>query len=103
MRCLTIVTFPTRTDLSRDGLRELMEHAVPRYRGVPDLRRKYFIGGPELSGGVYEWESRAAAEGFYGEEWFARITELYGARPHVQYFAIHALVDNDAGTASVDA
>ncbi len=103
MTCLAIVTFPTRADLSGDALRALMESAVPRYQGVPALRRKYFIGGAELSGGVYEWESRAAAERFYGEDWFARMTAIYGERPCVQFFAVHALVDNEAGTASIDA
>lgn len=101
MRCLTVVRFPARADLDPARLRRLLEDTVPRYREVPGLRRKYFIGGPTASGGVYEWQSRDAAAAFHDETWRARMQSLYGASPEVEFFDVHALVDNAAGSTEI--
>jgi hypothetical protein len=102
MRCLSIVTFPAPAGLTGAGRRAVLEPAVPRYQGVPSLRRKYFIGNAAEGGGVYEWDSRAAAEAFYDDQWFARMQQIYGTRPRVQYFDVYALVDNEAGSSFID-
>jgi hypothetical protein len=33
------------------------------------------------AGGVYLWETRAAAEAVYNSEWKARVKQLYGSEP----------------------
>jgi hypothetical protein len=103
MRCVAIVRFPAPAGLSGDKLRAVLEEAVPRYQGIPGLHRKYFLGNSSFGGGVYEWESRAAARAFYNEQWRERLRTVYGALPQVEYFDVHAVVDNDAGTARIDA
>ena len=101
MRCLSIVRFPPPADLDRAQLRELLRKALPRYQVVPGLRRKYFVGNESTGGGVYEWESRAAAEAFYSQDWYERMLDVYGAQPEVELFDVHALVDNDAGRSEI--
>ena len=54
-------------------------------------------------GGIYEWESRAAADAFYNDAWRERLRTVYGAVPQIEFFDVHAVVDNDAHTARIDA
>ena len=49
------------------------------------------------AGGVYLWESRAAAEKVYSAEWRERVAKLYGNAPQVVYFDTPVIVDNLAG------
>ena len=103
MRCLAIVRFPAPAGLTGAKLRAVLEDGVPRYQGLPGLHRKYFLGNDTHGGGVYEWESRDAALSFYDEAWYERLRTVYGAQPELQFFDLHALVDNDAQTARIDA
>ena len=103
MRCITLVRFPAPTGLNGSKLRAVLEDAVPRYQKIPGLHRKYFLGNDKHGGGVYEWESREAADAFYDEAWFERLLTVYGARPELQFFDLHALVDNETHTARIDA
>ena len=103
MRCLAIVRFPAPAGLTGAKLRAVMEEGVPRYRDLPGLHRKYFAGNTTHGAGIYEWDSRAAAEAFYDETWRERLRTVYGAVPDVQFFDIHAVVDNDAQTSRIDA
>ncbi len=103
MRCLAIVRFPAPANLAGDKLRAVLQNAVPRYQGVPGLHRKYFLGNDTLGGGVYEWDSRATAQAFYNDAWRERLRTVYGAVPPVEYFDEHAVVDNEAHTARIDA
>lgn len=103
MRCIAIVRFPAPAGLSGDGLRAVLVEAVPRYGRIPGLHRKYFMGNGSFGGGVYEWESRAAAQAFYNEQWRERLRAVYGTLPQVEYFDLHAVVDNDVGASRIDA
>jgi hypothetical protein len=73
MRCLAIVRFPAPAGLSGAKLRAVLENGVPRYQDLPGLHRKYFTGNATHGGGIYEWESRAAADAFYNDAHTARI------------------------------
>lgn len=90
---VAIVTFPATMNLDNKALRELLETAGADYVDVPGLRRKYFLSGDGLGGGVYEWGSRATAEAFYDEDWYAHMTERSGARPDVRFFESPAIAD----------
>ena len=103
MRCIAIVRFPAPAGLSGEKLRSVLEAAVPRYQGIPGLHRKYFLGNETVGGGVYEWDSLERAQAFYDDTWRERLRTVYGAVPEVQYFDVHALVDNDLNSARVDA
>ena len=103
MRCIAIVRFPAPAGLTGERLRAVLEEAVPRYLAIPGLHRKYFLGNAGFGGGVYEWESRATAQAFYNETWRERLRSIYGAVPQVEYFDLHAVVDNDSQTMRIDA
>jgi hypothetical protein len=103
MRCIAIVRFPAPAGMTGAKLRAVLDDGVPRYQGLPGLHRKYFLGNVTHGAGVYEWESRAAADAFYNDAWRVRLRTVYGAVPQIEFFDLHAVVDNDAGTARIDA
>jgi len=72
MRCLAIVRFPAPAGLTGAKLRAVLQDGVPRYQDLPGLHRKYFAGNVTHGGGIYEWESRAAADAFYNDAWRER-------------------------------
>ena len=68
------------------------------FRTVPGLIRKQFIHAEDgWAGGVYLWETRAAAEAVYNGEWKARVKQLYGSEPEISWFETPVIVDNQAG------
>ena len=81
-QCIVVVQFdlPKRTE----------EQAIkggtgtaPIYRdlGTKGLIRKDYLNGETGTGGVYLWESRAAAEAWFTEARMAELTKRFGARP----------------------
>ena len=55
---------------------------APGFRYVPGLIRKQFIYAEDgWAGGVYLWETQAAAEAFYTGPWLDGIRERYGMDP----------------------
>ena len=57
------------------------ESSAPKYRNLPGLVRKYYVLAEDgrRAGGIYLWESRAAAEAAYNGEWRERVSKLYPA------------------------
>jgi hypothetical protein len=55
------------------------------------------------AGGIYLWESRAAADRVYTPEWKAFVEGKYGAPPSIEYLHAPVMVDNREGTISVAA
>lgn len=85
--CIVVVQFdlPKRTE----------EQAIkggtgtaPVYRdlGRKGLIRKDYLNGEAGTGGVYLWESRAAAEAWFTEERMADLTKRFGARPRLTWY-----------------
>jgi hypothetical protein len=103
MRCIAIVRFPAPAGLTGAKLRAVLEDGVPRYQALAGLHRKYFAGNAKHGSGIYEWESRAAADAFYNDAWRERLRTVYGAVPEIEFFDVHAVVDNDAHTMRIDA
>lgn len=101
MRCLTIVRFPADPSLDPARLSNLIRESIPRFQGIPGLRRKVFIGNDTTGGGVYEWDSRAAADAYFNETWTERMHDVYGAVPTVEFFDLHAVVDNASGRVEI--
>jgi len=55
------------------------------------------------AGGIYVWESRAAADRVYTPEWRTFVEGKYGTPPQIDYLYSPVMVDNRDGTISVAA
>ena len=60
----TVVQFRLPQPISLEEATRRFESSAPKYRNVPGLIRKYYLRAEDgrTAGGVYLWESRAAAE-----------------------------------------
>ena len=68
---------------------------APGFRTVPGLIRKQFIYAEDRwAGGVYLWETQAAAEAFYVGPWLDGIRERYGMDPQIRFFETACITDN---------
>ena len=96
-----IVQFKLPKPVSLDEATRMFEQTAPKYQNLPGLIRKYYLRSEDgrTAGGVYLWESRAAAEKVYSGEWRERVAKLYGNAPQVVYFDTPVIVDNLAGGA----
>lgn len=93
-----IVTFQLPAGTTAEDAARIFEASAPRYRGVPGLVRKYHVFGDDgTGGGVYLWESRAAAEALYTAAWREMIAQRYGAEPSIRFFETPVIVDNAVG------
>ncbi|MGH9134452.1 MAG: YdhR family protein [Ilumatobacteraceae bacterium] len=94
---VAVVRFPLDPPLSPPDAAAAFEASAPSYQNVPGLMRKHYLlgEGGNVGGGVYLWESRAAAEALYDDAWSARIEARYGQAPVVEYFESAVTVDPD--------
>lgn len=76
--------------------------SAPIYRKVDGLIRKDYLNGEDCGGGVYLFESRAAAEAWFNDDWWGWIEERFGARPTLTFYDHYVTVDNAAGEVRVD-
>jgi heme-degrading monooxygenase HmoA len=97
---VTVVRFPMDPDRSADDVRRSFEASAPAYQSIPGLLRKHFLRAEDgaTGGGVYLWESRAAAEAWYTDEWIERIRGKFGP-PTIDWFESPVTVDPDGITA----
>jgi hypothetical protein len=96
-----IVEFDLPLPISLEEATRRFESSAPKYQQLGGLLRKYYIRSVDgrIAGGVYLWQSRAAAEQVYDGEWRARVEQLYGAAPRISWFDTPVVVDNvDGGT-----
>jgi hypothetical protein len=102
---VAIVNFKLPADITAGQARKLYAESAPRYRTMQGLVRKYYLWDAEkhIGGGVYLWESRAAADAVYTAEWKASIRQRYGAEPAITFFDAPVIVDNELGTTKVAA
>ena len=87
--------------ISSEEAARAFESTAPIYQGLRGLVRKYYLRSEDGRhvGGIYLWETRAAAESIYNAEWKARVKQLYGAEPEISWFDTPVIVDNQAGGA----
>ena len=102
-QCIVIVQF----DLPKRSEEQAISGGLgsaPTYRGLAGkgLIRKHYLNGDAGTGGVYLWESRAAAEAWYTPELMASLTERFGVAPRLTWYDTHVTVDNLAGETRVD-
>jgi hypothetical protein len=100
-----IVRFKLPATTTLDEAKSLFEGSAPKYRDLPGLVRKYYLfdRASQTGGGVYLWESRAAAERVYTAAWKKMIADRYGAMPEILFFDTPVIVDNATGEIASDA
>ena len=76
--------------------------SAPIYREVKGLISKQYLNGEDCGGGIYTFESRAAAEAWFNDDWWGWIEERFGARPTLTMYDHYVTVDNNAGCVRVD-
>ncbi len=94
-----IVQFSLPKPITLEEAARVFESTAPKYQGLQGLARKYYLRSEDglRAGGVYLWESRAAAETVYNDEWKARVKQLYGSEPEITWFDTPVIVDNQLG------
>src|SRR5262245_60151327 len=87
---------------SEERLRQIAEGAQAMFEGMPGLRSKAFTIDSERQEALnfYVWDSEEAARAFFSEQLVARVTEIYGVKPSVQFLDLAALVENRASEAA---
>lgn len=95
---VSIVTFKLPKSWSVPEAAAVFKSTAPKYLGKPGLVRKhyYVTEAGDRAGGIYLWESKAAAEACYTREWKAMVTEKYGVPPDILYAEVPVSVDNIA-------
>ena len=95
---VAIVTFRLAQPWTVEQAAAVFRSTAPKYLGKAGLRHKhYYISeGGDRAGGIYLWESKAAAEACYTPEWQAMVTDKYGVPPEIAYAAVPVSVDNVA-------
>lgn len=91
-----IVKYQLPPSIDLDSCREHFHRIAPDFKTVPGLISKHFICAEDAktAGGVYQWESQAAAESFYNGPWREGIVNRYGMTPEISYFHVLAMTDN---------
>ena len=101
---VAIVTFklPRRWSVAKAAA--VFKSTAPKYVGKSGLRRKHYFVTEDgnRAGGIYFWESKAAAEACYTPDWQAMVTDKYGAAPDILYAAVPVSVDNVSNVIEAD-
>ena len=91
-----IVQFHLPKPMTLDQARQVFLSTAPKYKDLPGLIRKYYIRSEDggTAGGVYLWNSKKEAEGFYTEAWKSFVRGKYGSDPQLTYLDSPVVVDN---------
>ena len=93
-----LVQFSLPAPISLAEAAKRFESSAPKYQNLNGLVRKYYLRSEDgrTAGGVYLWESRAAAEATYSTEWREYVTKAFGSAPEITWFDTPVIVDNAA-------
>jgi hypothetical protein len=96
---IAVVEIDMPAGMERADVDAAIHKTAPRYRNVDGLLYKYYTAKePDVTGGVYMWETRAQAEAAYADpEWLAIIRDGYGTEPRITYYDVKLVVDNVKG------
>jgi hypothetical protein len=100
---IAIVQIPM-TKRPRDAAIASAAKSAPTYTALAaqGLVKKYYLNGEAGGGGVYLWESEAAARAWYTPDWETRMEAAFGAKPTVTYYDNHVIVDNETGKVRIE-
>jgi hypothetical protein len=76
--------------------------ATKIFRKVQGLRRKYFLNAEAGGGGVYEFDSRDAAEAWFNDGWADWMEGRFGVRPTLELWECPVVLDNQTDEARAD-
>ena len=94
-----VVTFRLPPEMSREKWQENIKQVSTRFQNVPGLIRKQFLYNEKgIGGGVYLWETRAAAENCYFKSpWGESVRKASGGNePEIAWFETGVVVDNES-------
>ena len=94
-RVLAVVTYGLPDGTDRATAVRMFRDSIPRYRATAGLLRKNVIWRDGLGGGIYLWESKAAADAAYSDEWKAYMTAKYRHPPQIAFYECPITVDNE--------
>ena len=94
-RVLAVVTYGLPDNTDRATAVQMFRDSIPRYRATAGLLRKNVIWRDGLGGGIYLWESRAAADAAYSDEWKAYMTGKYHHPPRIDFYECPVTIDNE--------
>ena len=97
-RIMAIVTYPLPAGTDRETAVQMFRDSIPRYMATEGLLRKNVLYREGLGGGAYLWESRAAAERAYSEEWVNYMTGKYGHPPTIETYEMPITMDREYDT-----
>lgn len=94
-QCIVIVQFDMQKRTEAQAASGASATA-PIYRDLAGkgLIRKDYLNGDVGTGGVYLWESRAAAEAWFTPAWIDELTKRVGVAPRITWYDTHVTVDN---------
>jgi hypothetical protein len=101
---VAIVTYTFPEPVSLKDVKRAASRGAQRYLNQPGLLRKnYCLSEDGLrASGIYVWESKSRAEGFYDAEWRVSMTRQYGVAPQIVFLHSPVMVDNSSGRIVVD-
>ena len=90
------VTFDYDGDFDHARVLKVAEGARGTFEGMPGLRVKLFTFDEKQQRvtNFYLWDSDEAAEAFFTDALRARVTDLYGVEPTIDFVEIAQIVDN---------
>jgi len=96
---ISIVEIDMPPGMKRAEVDAAIQQTAPRYHDVEGLIYKYYTARePDVTGGVFMWETREQAEAAYSDpEWLKIIRDGYGTEPRITYYDVKLVVDNVKG------
>jgi hypothetical protein len=92
---VAFIEFPLGAS-DRDRADQIFEQSISRYTDAPGLIRKYYLQSQDgvRGGGIYLFESEAAAERMYDDEWRTSFRTRWGQEPQIRYYRCPIVIDN---------
>lgn len=96
---ISVVEIDMPAGMERAEVDAAIEKTASRYRHVDGLLYKYYTARePDVTGGVFVWQTREQAEAAYSDpEWLKIIRDGYGTEPRITYYDVKLVVDNVLG------
>lgn len=91
-----IVLYPLPANTNASEISRAFATVAPAFRGVSGLVRKQFLLAADCrsAGGVYLWESEAAARAFMQERVAPMIREKFRVEPAIEFYNSPVIVEN---------
>ena len=91
-----IVQFDLPKGISREDILDKYRQTAPAWSKNRDLVQKYYFFDEKesIGGGVYIWKTMDAARKWHGDEYKARIKELYGSEARMTCYDTLLVIDN---------